>query len=207
MHHPIFARFYRLFSGVIEHEAATRRNELLAGLHGRIVEIGAGNGMNFGHYPATTGEVVAIEPEPYLRHLAEREARSARVPVSVRAGVAEALPLPDASCDGAVASLVLCSVQDQARALSELRRVLRPGGELRFLEHARASDTGRAHIQVVLDRTRLWPLVAGGCRCSRDTLGALAQAGFTVERVQIVALGPSWAPTNPVMLGHARASA
>ena len=106
-----------------------------AGLTGRVVEVGAGNGLNFGHYPATVTEVVAVEPEPYLRERAEEAARAAPVDVTVVVGLADALPAEDGAFDAAVASLVLCSVPDQAGALAELRRVVRPDGELRFYEH------------------------------------------------------------------------
>ena len=108
---------------------------MLAGLRGRVVEIGAGNGMNFAHYPATVDEVVAVEPEAYLRAKAEQAADRAAVRVSVRDGVADALPIPAAGFDAVVASLVLCSVADPGAAVAEMRRVLKPGGELRFMEH------------------------------------------------------------------------
>ena len=170
-----------------------------------MVEVGAGNGMNFGHYPDSVQAVLAVEPEPYLRRLAENAARRAPSTITVCAGVAEELPLASGSCDAAVASLVLCSVDDPAQALSELRRVLKPGGELRFFEHVRAPAARRARIQALLDGSRVWPLVAGGCRCWRDTISALASAGFEVERVRAVELGPAWAPTNPMLLGSARA--
>src|SRR4051794_7422805 len=107
---------------------AAHRRELLDGLEGRVVEIGAGTGASFRHYPLGVSEVVAVEPEPYLHALATQAARGAAVPVRVVDATAEALPLDDGSCDAAVASLVLCSVADPAVALAELRRVLRPGG-------------------------------------------------------------------------------
>lgn len=96
----------------MEREAGRHRDELLAGLTGRVVEVGAGNGINFAHYPDSVSEVVALEPEAYLREKAERAVRDAPVPVTVRAGVAAPLPLEDASFDGAVTSLVLCTVPD-----------------------------------------------------------------------------------------------
>ena len=113
--------------------AAEHRRRLVAGLSGRVIEVGAGHGANFAHYPAGVTEVVAVEPEPTLRGLAEKAARAAAVRVSVLDGTAEALP--GDGYDAAVTSLVLCSVPDQATALAEIRRVLRPGGELRFYEH------------------------------------------------------------------------
>src|SRR5207247_3262497 len=101
-----------------------QRDRALAGLTGRVIEVGAGNGMNFGHYPAAVAEVAAVEPDDRLRALAERAAAGAGVPVRVVPGHADALPFGDNSFDAAVASLVLCSVPDPRRSLAELRRVL-----------------------------------------------------------------------------------
>ena len=108
------------------------RRRLVAGLAGRVVEVGAGNGRMFAHYPGSVAEVVAVEPDDTLRALAERAAAHAPVPVRVVDGDADHLPLPDAAADAVVTSLVLCSVPDQASALAEILRVLRRGGELRF---------------------------------------------------------------------------
>jgi SAM-dependent methyltransferase len=205
IHHPLFARFYRVFSHAIEREVGPRRGEVLSGLEGRVLEVGCGNGLNFAHYPATVTEVVAVEPESYLRAAAEEAAGTAPVPVTVQSGRAERLPVGDGTFDAAVASLVLCSVSDQARALAEVRRALRPGGQLRFLEHVRAEPGARkSRIQATLDRSGLWPSCNGGCHCSRDTLSAIEQAGFAVERVRHLDIGPSWAVTNPMILGAAR---
>ena len=143
--------------------ATEHRRRLLAGLSGRVVELGAGNGLNFAHYPATVTEVVAIEPEPNLRAAAEATARHAGVNVTVRAGTADRLPLADGEVDAAVASLVLCSVPDQESALAELHRVLRPGGELRFYEHVIARCQPKRTILQLADRSGLWPAIAGGC--------------------------------------------
>jgi ubiquinone/menaquinone biosynthesis C-methylase UbiE len=104
------------------------------------------------------------------------------VPVRVVDGTADALPTPDASMDGAVASLVLCSVPNQARALAELHRVLRPGGELRFFEPVRADTTGLARVQRLADL--IWPTLLGGCHTSRHTLAAISAAGFQITSIQ-----------------------
>lgn len=205
--HPIFARFYERLSRLMEREAAGHREELLAGLSGRVVEIGAGNGLNLRHYPGGVEEVVALEPEAYLRRRAEEVARDAPVPVTVRDGAADPLPLEDGGFDAAVASLVLCTVPDPGRALAELRRVLRPGGELRFMEHVRSPSPRKARLQVLLDRSGIWPRLGGGCHSARDTVGAIEAAGFEVERARGYDLGPSWVITNPHMLGLARSPA
>ncbi len=181
--HPIFARVYARISPAMDAQgAAEHRRTLLAGLAGRVLEVGAGNGLNFAHYPPAVTEVLAVEPEPYLRGLAHLAADQAPVPVRVVDGTADVLPAPDASMDAAVASLVLCSVPNQARALAELYRVLRPGGELRFFEHVQADTAGLARVQRLADL--VWPTLVGGCHTSRDTLAAITAAGFQLTSVQ-----------------------
>ncbi|WUS95808.1 methyltransferase domain-containing protein [Streptomyces sp. NBC_00708] len=207
VHHPVFARCYARMSVAAESAAglAAIRAELLAGLTGRVIEIGAGNGLNFGHYPPAVSEVVAIEPERTLRRLAVRSALRAGIPVDVVPGTAEALPVKSEAFDGAVASLVLCTVRDMERSLAEIRRVLRPGAELRFFEHVRADGRAMAATQRALDRT-FWPWVAGGCHTSRDTLAAITAAGFTVESYRRVNLPERGIrlPTSSCVLGVAR---
>jgi ubiquinone/menaquinone biosynthesis C-methylase UbiE len=180
VHHPLFARLWSLMSRHEPAEIRRHRDELLAGLSGRVIELGAGAGSNFGHYPATVDEVVAVEPEPYLRERALAAAVRAGVRIEVVDGVADELPAGDASFDAAVACLVLCTVPDQAHALAELRRVLRPGGELRFYEHVRSDRTTVALGQRAVDLL-FWPRAFGGCHTARDTSAAIATAGFEIE--------------------------
>lgn len=204
MNHPIFARCYGWLSNRMEPEFGPYRRRVLAGLAGEVVEVGAGNGMNFRHYPAAVTRLVAVEPEPHLRALARTPAAAAGVSVEVVDGVAERLPLPDGSADAVVTTLVLCSVPDPAAALGEIRRVLRPGGELRFLEHVRADGAGLRRVQRALDAT-VWPLITGGCRLQRDTAAAIRAAGFTVTVLEHVRF-PDVAvtmPTSPHILGTA----
>jgi ubiquinone/menaquinone biosynthesis C-methylase UbiE len=203
---PRFARMYlRAGERMDRRGAADHRRRLLDGLTGRIIEVGAGNGLNFAHYPTTVTEVIAIEPEPTLRTAAERAAAAAPVRVTVRQGTAEALPLADGEFDAAVASLVLCSVPDQARALAEISRVLRPAGELRFYEHVIAERQPMRAMLQLADHSRLWPTLCGGCHPARDTAAAIKAAGFTIERCERFGFRASaLEPSVPHILGVAR---
>jgi ubiquinone/menaquinone biosynthesis C-methylase UbiE len=203
VNNPCFARWFNRVIPLMERDAAAHRRDMLAGVTGRVVEIGAGNGINFRQYPATVEEVVALEPEPYLRARAEEAAREAAVAVTVRDAVAEDLPFDSGEFDSAVASLVLCSVGEPARVLAELRRVLKPGGQLRFFEHVRSDDPTKARVQTWIDRSGVWARLGGGCHCARDTVGSIQAAGFDIRRVRRVALGPSWLITNPYVIGVA----
>ncbi|WP_328773131.1 class I SAM-dependent methyltransferase [Streptomyces sp. NBC_00286] len=207
VHHPVFARFYAKISVASEPAIGPHRDELLAGLSGRVIEIGAGNGLNFAHYPSTVSEVVAIEPERRLRQLAVTAALRSEVPVDVVPGVAEGLPVKSEAFDAAVLSLVLCSVRDVPRALAEVRRVLRPGGELRFFEHGKGGGAVMGVAQRALDRT-VWPLLFGGCHVSRDVLGSLRDAGYELgpyRRVLVPEKGVRM-PTSYCVLGTARSA-
>nr|WP_206325082.1 MULTISPECIES: methyltransferase domain-containing protein [unclassified Streptomyces] len=164
-------------AGITEH-----RRRLLAGLTGEVLEIGAGNGLNLPHYPPEVTRLVAVEPEPNLRALAQGRAAGASLPVEMSAARAERLPFPDASFDSAVACLTLCSIADPHAALAELHRVLRPGGRLRFFEHVQADSSAMRRVQRALDAT-VWPRLMGGCHTGRDTQTAITAAGFTLTTV------------------------
>jgi ubiquinone/menaquinone biosynthesis C-methylase UbiE len=171
-----------------------------------VIEVGAGNGLNFAHYPSSVTRLVAVEPEPILREAASKAAARAPVPIEVVDGVADRLPAEDGSFDAVIACLMLCTVPDQARALAEMKRVLAPGGELRFYEHVVAHKPGMARFQRVMDRT-LWPRVAGGCHMTRDTGAAIERAGFTIEHCRRFDFSPSPPlPAIPHILGRARAA-
>ena len=200
---PWFARAYRRAAVVADRRGAeAHRRELLAGLNGRVLELGVGCGLNFRHYPATVRDVIAVEPERGLRAAAENEARHAAARVRVTEGRAEALPCADASVDAVVASLVLCSVADLGVALEEIRRVLQPTGRLRFYEHVRSSARLVARLQHAADR--FWPQLAGGCHIGRDTPAAIGDAGFAVASLRGFTFRPvPWAPAASFVIGEA----
>jgi ubiquinone/menaquinone biosynthesis C-methylase UbiE len=203
---PIFARLFDRFAAKDKGRGEDRlRDELVVGLSDRVVEVGPGNGINFKHFPPTVTELVAVEPEPYLRRAAERTAASMPIAVSVVPGTADQLPLETGSADAVIVAGVLCSVPDVARALAEFRRVLHPEGELRFYEHVRSRRAAFARYQDGIDR--VWPRLMGGCHPNRDTLAAIREAGFRIERVRGFGF-PAAARAYPVLpriLGSARA--
>jgi ubiquinone/menaquinone biosynthesis C-methylase UbiE len=204
--HPLFARFFDRFAGKDKGRGEdVLRRELLAGLTGRVVEVGAGNGINFEHYPQSVAELVAVEPEPYLRGQAEQAAAGVGLTIQVSGGTADALPLEPASVDAVVVAGVLCSVPDQAAALAEFRRVLRPGGELRFYEHVRSRRERFGRYQDAV--AGIWSRAMGGCEPNRDTLAAIEHAGFRLERCRGFGFPPGARghPVAPRILGRARA--
>ena len=173
--------------------AAEHRRRLVEAARGAVVEIGAGYGATFQHYPPAVTSVLALEPDPTLRALALAAAAKAPVPVTVQDGVAESLPAADASMDVVVSSLVLCSVAEQSAALAEAVRVLRPGGLLLFYEHVRSANPVLGAAEDLL--TPLWSRLAGGCHPNRDTAASISAAGLTVEALE--RFGFSALPGNP----------
>jgi ubiquinone/menaquinone biosynthesis C-methylase UbiE len=205
--HPLFARCLARSAAISERKGADAvRRRLVQGLAGRVVEVGAGSGVQFRHYPAAVTEVVAIEPEPNLRGMALEAAAEAPVPVRVLAGLADALPLADAWADAAVCAGVLCSIEDPAAALRELARVIRPEGELRFYEHVPSSRPRAAALQRGLDATGIWRRAMGGCHTARRTDAAIVAAGFRVERLERFSFRPTLldTPVAPKILGSAQ---
>jgi ubiquinone/menaquinone biosynthesis C-methylase UbiE len=163
-----FAAMYdRMLAGGEKAGLRDRRHELLASAGGRVLEIGAGTGLNLDHYTDAVTELVLTEPEePMARRLEKKAAAGGRPVTVVRAG-AEDLPFPDDSFDTAVTTLVLCTVRDPEKALAELERVLKPGGRLLFLEHVRSDDPGLAKWQ---DRVApAWRRIGHGCNPNRPT--------------------------------------
>lgn len=178
------------------------RTENLAGLSGRVLEVGAGTGSNFALYPDTVSEVVAVEPESQLAPKARQAAVAAPVPVTVIESTVESMPVTE-PFDAVVCSLVLCSVADPEEVLRQLHSVLKPGGQLRYFEHV-ASTGWRGSLQRVADST-VWPRISGNCHTHRDTERAITAAGFTVERARHQWTFSSWVPlpVSEVALGRA----
>ena len=145
--------------------------------------MGCGDGRAFDLYPAEVELVLAVEPDPTARGRALERAREAPVPIEVVAGTAESLPTEDSAFDAVVAVWVLCSVPDPAAALREVRRVLRPGGELRFYEHVRARRPAFRAVQRGVDAL-FWTRALGGCMTTRDTVRSIGEAGFELVSLQ-----------------------
>ena len=176
-----------------------RRRRLLTGAWGAVLEIGGGTGANLQHY-RDVDRVIVAEPDPFMRKRLGPKLGDARVPVEVSTAGAEALPFPDGSFDTVVSTLVLCTVPDQESALDEVRRILRPGGRLLFIEHVRAAGSiGR--WQDRLDP--LWRRLLGGCHPNRDTVTAIEEAGFEIETFE------SFYPPGPLsgLTPHVQGSA
>jgi ubiquinone/menaquinone biosynthesis C-methylase UbiE len=201
--HPLFAKFAALIASREGPVEVGRRVDTLAGLSGRVIEIGSGSGPNFPHYPDAVTELVAVEPESHLRERAVEAARESGRPIRVIDAVADRLPFDDGSFDAAVAVLVLCSVPSQAAALAELHRVVRPGGELRFYEHVIGTSKRLSGLQRALAPGLAQ--VFGGCRADRDTGRAIEEAGFRIESCRRFLIRTlTEVPAAPRILGVAR---
>jgi ubiquinone/menaquinone biosynthesis C-methylase UbiE len=182
------------------------RRKALVGLHGRVIEVGSGDGRSFEFYPPEVEHVLAVEPDPTARAAAAECAAAAGAAIEIVDGDAAALPAEDRTFDAAVVMGVLCSVPDPAAALRELRRVLVPGGELRFWEHVRSENRGFRTLQRAFD-TLFWTRALGGCETTRDTESAIAAAGFQFETLErgFHASSPAAITCAPYIIGTARA--
>jgi SAM-dependent methyltransferase len=188
---PFFARLWEKLSTMEPDSIRKLRREHLTGLTGRVLEVGAGTGTNFEFYPATVDEVVAIEPEHRLAVTARQAAERAPIPVTVTSDTIEQFD-PGEPFDAVVCSLVLCSVDDPDGVLRQIFSMLKPGGELRYLEHV-ASTGPRAGLQRLADAT-IWPRLMGNCHTHRDTERSIVAAGFDVRDARREWALPKWMP-------------
>jgi ubiquinone/menaquinone biosynthesis C-methylase UbiE len=176
------------------------REALLAGAKGHVIEIGGGTGANLPCYGPAVESLTITEPElPMLRRL-ERTVREYRPAAKVLRAPAEDLPFDDHTFDVAVSTLVLCGADDQPRALRELRRVLRPGGQLLFFEHVRSDDPGTARLQ---DRVNWLNRLVVCCDCNRPTLRSIQDAGFTITQIEHTTLPKAPKFVRPAIMGSA----
>jgi SAM-dependent methyltransferase len=181
--HPIFAWAYARLGPISDRRGtAERRRQLLANASGRVVEVGAGTGLNFPYYPPAVTDVRAVEPDPYMFRRLVAAMNTSSVPVKVRRAPVEAMSIDIGSADTVVMSQVLCSVADVGVALAEARRALRHGGRLLFFEHVRAEDGRLSRWQDRLERP--WGLVAAGCHPNRDTLASIRAQGFEIQEIE-----------------------
>jgi protein-L-isoaspartate O-methyltransferase len=199
---PFFARVWTMMARHEPESVKRLRRENLAGLSGRVLEVGAGTGTNFELYPDTVTEVVAVEPERRLAELAQKAAAAAPVPVTVSTDTVEQFSDGE-PFDAVVCSLVLCSIDEPETVVRQLLSVLKPGGELRYLEHV-ASSGARARLQKVADAT-VWPRIAGNCHTHRHTEETIVGAGFQVSGARREWVVPAWVPvpTSEVAIGRA----
>lgn len=188
---PFFARLWMAMSAREPESLRRLRRENLLGLSGRVLEVGAGTGTNFAYYPRTVTEVVALEPERSLAARAARAAADSPVPVAIDTGTVEGFTA-EGEFDAVVCSLVLCSVDDPENVVGQLYSLLRPGGQLRYLEHVAGIGT-RARLQKFADAT-LWPRIAGNCHSHRHTEETIVGAGFRVTGARREWTFPAWIP-------------
>ncbi|GAS90536.1 class I SAM-dependent methyltransferase [Mycolicibacterium brisbanense] len=188
---PFFARVWKTLSSYEPDALRRLRAENLSGLTGRVLEVGAGTGTNFALYPDTVTEVVAIEPERHLAEVAQQAAAAASVPVAVTGETAEQFATAE-PFDAVVCSLVLCSIDDPGSVLRQLYSVLRPGGQLRYLEHV-ASSGYKDRLQRIADAT-VWPRLLGNCHTHRDTERTIVEAGFVIDGARREWVLPTWVP-------------
>jgi ubiquinone/menaquinone biosynthesis C-methylase UbiE len=177
------------------------REGLLADAGGRVLEIGGGTGANLPFYNGAVESLVLTEPEPNMLRRLQRKTREQAPLAKVLRAPAEDLPFEDASFDTVVSTLVLCGVDDQSRALREIRRVLRPGGRLLFLEHVRSDDPKFARFQ---DRMNWLNRFVVNCDCNRPTLSSIEAAGFTVSRLEQSTMPKAPKFVRPLIVGSAQ---
>jgi ubiquinone/menaquinone biosynthesis C-methylase UbiE len=206
--HKWFAAVYDRLSASAERSyMKVIREEIAGGAKGRVLEVGAGTGANFSYYNDHAEEVIATEPDSYMLERAGRKAEDAGRAIELRQAAMEELPFDDASFDTVVSTLVMCSVMDPLRALSEVRRVLKPSGELRMYEHVRYDHAFGAFWQDLV--TPPWRWFLAGCHPNRDTASLVREAGFEFQQLELMKPVPPIPPfvfSRPHIKGVARPS-
>lgn len=199
-----FAAIYdRLTAGSEKAGLAAHRQQLLEAVSGRVLEVGGGTGANLPYYANAVQDLVITEPEEPMARRLERKLANSAVKATVVRAPAERLPFEDASFDVVVSTLVLCTVEDPAQALKEIRRVLRPGGKLFFLEHVRADEESSfARWQDRLNGVQ--NRIGHGCHANRRTLENIRTAGFTIERIERDQLKKVPPIIRPLIVGSAQ---
>jgi ubiquinone/menaquinone biosynthesis C-methylase UbiE len=201
----LFALTYdRLMAKAEKAQLGALRRSLLTAASGDVIEIGGGTGANLPFYRPETGSLTITEPETAMVRRLDRRAREQAPRATVLRAPAEDLPFEDGSFDVAVSTLVLCGVSDQPRALRQLRRVLRPGGQLLFIEHVRSGDLQLARHQ---DRMNWMNQLMMSCDCNRPTLTSIQEAGFTVTEVEHLTMHKAPSFVSPLIVGRATAPA
>jgi ubiquinone/menaquinone biosynthesis C-methylase UbiE len=204
--HKWFAAFWEW--AVKNENAALRRGrqETVGGARGRVLEVGCGTGANFPYYGDAVSELIATDPDPYMLERASKRAAEVGRPITIRRAPAEQLPFENESLDTVVSTWVMCHARDPAGALSEVKRVLKPEGELRFFEHVRYDHAFGAFWQDLL--TPIWRRMLGsGCHLNRDTARSIMEAGFVFQELQSLKPVPLLSPmvlTRPNIMGIAR---
>lgn len=204
MANPLFAALYdRAIAGMEDAGLRALRAELLSDIAGRVLEVGAGTGLNLPHYPPTVTHLVLTDPSSrMLRRLRPRvRTRGPGFPIEVVRSPAQRLPFDDGTFDEVVVTLVLCSAGNRVAALNEIGRVLRPGGGIRFIEHVAATPRGPSRLQRLMQP--LQRALVDGCRLDHVIEASLTEAGFTIEVIRTISLpkAPPW--NRPARLGRA----
>jgi ubiquinone/menaquinone biosynthesis C-methylase UbiE len=198
----LFAAMYdRAFEAAEEAGLREMRRQLLVEAEGRVLELGAGTGLNLDLYPQEIGELVMLEPDPHMAKRLRGAAATSSRRLSVSEAPAERLPFEDASFDVVVSTLVFCTVPDPVAALAEVSRVLKPGGRLLFLEHVRAEDPGLARWQDRLEKP--WRFLGDGCHCNRDTVATIESSALRLKDVERAEFPKAPPIVKPLVRGSA----
>ncbi len=206
--HRWFAFLYDPLIASGEHGYMRRvRREIASGARGLVLELGAGTGLSFPYYNDQAERVVATDPDAHMLRRARRRLKHTARPIELQQACAEELPFLDASFDTVVSTLVMCTARDPLRALSEVRRVLKPAGELRVYEHVRYDHAFGAFWQDLA--TPMWRWFGAGCHPNRDIASLIREAGFEFQWLELIKpdlLIPPWVITRPRIIGTARAT-